>query len=195
MTPTNGTGPRPTRSTPIRASSARTAPTRIGERGWLTYAYVPPNEDFTQRYLVVHEIALTPHADARRRHKCAPRWRATRPPTAGCGPRWRRRSKKARAPSRREDARRSHDRAAARAFREARGMRARERGRAGLSSGQRRCDAGYKRQRTAGFVYRDAQPGTAALYACAAPRGYFISRRWRRIAKAWARTKSGWGLC
>ena len=34
----------------------------IGERGWLTYAYVPPNEDFTQRYLIVHEIAIVAHA-------------------------------------------------------------------------------------------------------------------------------------
>ena len=62
MTPTSGTGPRPTRSTPIQALWARHGTNTIGERGWLTYAYVPSNEDFTQRYLIVHEISLVPHA-------------------------------------------------------------------------------------------------------------------------------------
>ena len=35
------------------------------------------------------------------------------------------------------------------------------------------CEAPFKRQRTAGFIYRDAQPGTAPLYACVARQGLF----------------------
>ena len=33
------------------------------------------------------------------------------------------------------------------------------------------CEAPFKRQRTAGFIYRDAQPDTVALYACVARQG------------------------
>ena len=140
----------------------------IGERGWLTYAYVPPNEDFTQRYLIVHEIALTPHAGAQTpqvrtplaRHKAADgRLWATVAPAIEKGPRIRGR----------ENARRSHDRGAARAFREARGMRAHERGCAGLSSGQRQLRCRLQAAAQCRLCPSRCQPGTAALYACAAP--------------------------
>ena len=97
----------------------------IGERGWLTYAYVPPNEDFTQRYLVVHEIALTPHAgaaDATSAHGAGALQGRRRPAVDDGRAGDRKRPAHLHA---RENARRSHDRAAARALREARGMRAR----------------------------------------------------------------------
>ena len=145
----------------------------IGERGWLTYAYVPPNEDFTQRYLVVHEIALNSHAGAQTpqvrtalaRYKAADgRLWTTVAPAIEKGPRTFTHEKTLgdlmtappREPSEKieECVRESADVPDYR-----------------LTGGA--CDAGTKRQRTAGFVYRDAQPGTAALYACAAPRGQF----------------------
>ena len=145
----------------------------IGERGWLTYAYVPPNEDFTQRYLVMHEITLTPNAGtqtpqvrtALARYKAADgRLWSTIAPAIEKGPGTFTPEKML------GDLMTAAPREPSETLEEC----VRESADVPdylLTSGG--CDRGYKRRRSAGFVYRDAQPGTAALYRCAAPRGRF----------------------
>lgn len=145
----------------------------IGERGWLTYAYVPPGEDFTQRYLIVHDIALTPHATpqtpqvraALSRYKAADgRLWTTIAPAIEKGPRTF--THEATLGELMTAPPREPSETIEECIRESADVPDYL-----LTSGG--CDAGYRRQRTAGFVYRDAQPGTAALYRCAAPRGRF----------------------
>jgi len=145
----------------------------IGTRGILSYAYVPPNEDFTQRYLVMHNIALTfedapqdvPVHTALARYKAADGrlWTTVAPPIEKGPGTFAHESTLGdlmtaapKAPSEKleECVRESAD---------VPGYL--------LTSGG--CDRGYRRQRTAGFVFRDAQPGSVALYRCAAPRGRF----------------------
>ena len=145
----------------------------IRARGWLTYAYVPPNEDFTQRYLVMHEISLDWQDSAQDpqvrsalvRHKAADgRLWTTTAPAIEKGPTTFTQEKilgdvmtaAPAAPSEKleECVRESADVPDYL-----------------LTSGA--CDRGYKRRRSAGFVFRDAMPGTTALYRCAAPRGRY----------------------
>ncbi|HKY85315.1 MAG TPA: hypothetical protein VJL90_00980 [Pseudorhodoplanes sp.] len=145
----------------------------LGERGWLTYAYVPPNEDFTQRYLVVHEIALTPHASAQ-----SPQVRtALSRYKSDAGRLW---STVAPAIEKRPNTFKPEsvlgNVMTARPALPSEQLEECVRETAGamdyrLTNGA--CEAPFKRQRTAGFVYRDAQPGTVALYACVARQGLF----------------------
>ena len=138
MTPTNGTGPRPTRSTPIRASSARTAPTRSASAAGSPMPMCRRTKTSRSAISSCMRLRSTPHAGAQSpqvrtalaRYKAADGrlWTTVAPAI----------EKRPAHLHAREHARRSHDRAAARAFRENRGMRARERGRAGLSSDRRR---------------------------------------------------------
>ena len=145
----------------------------IGERGWLTYAYVPPNEDFTQRYLIVHEITLTPHATAQ-----TPQVRAALSRyKSDAGRLW---TTIAPAIEKRPNTFKPESvlgdvmtAPPAGAFvkleecvRETTGAMDYR-----LSDGA--CEAPFRRQRTAGFIYRDAQPDSAALYSCVARRGLF----------------------
>jgi hypothetical protein len=145
----------------------------IGERGFLTYAYVPPKEDFTQRYLIMHEITLTPHANAQTphvrtalsRHKAADgRLWTTVAPAIEKGPRTFTHEKTlgdlmTAAPKEPSDK-------IEECVRESVGTIDYR-----LAAGT--CDSGFRRQRTAGFIYREAQAGTSALYACTAPGGRF----------------------
>ena len=145
----------------------------IGERGWLTYAYVPPNEDFTQRYLIVHEIAIVAHAApqspqvraALSRYKSAAgRLWATVAPAIEKRPNTFTHetllgdvmTAPPVVPSERIEE----------CVSEASGTK-------DYLLTNRACEAPFKRARTAGFVYRDAQPGTRALYACVARQGLF----------------------
>ncbi len=157
----------------------------IGERGWLTYAYVPPNEDFTQRYLIVHEIAIVPHATPPRRTEATAKAEAPQgnPQVrvalarykAADGRRW-----TSVAPAIEKgprtftlektlgDVMTAAPNAPSERIEEcvpAAGGALEYR----LSAGA--CDTGFRRTRTAGFVYREEQPGTAPLYMCVARDG------------------------
>ena len=145
----------------------------IGERGWLTYAYVPPNEDFTQRYLVVHEISLIAHATpqtpqvraALSRYKSsAGRLWSTIAPAIEKRPNTFTHEKvlgdvmtaPPAAPSEKlEECVR--DTSGALDYR--------------ITNGT--CETPYKRQRSAGYIYREAQPDTLPLFACVARQGLF----------------------
>lgn len=145
----------------------------IGERGWLTYAYVPPNEDFTQRYLVMHEISLVAHdtpqapqvrSSLSRYKSAAGRLWSTIAPGIEKRPNTFVHEKvlgdvmtaPPAAPSEKLEE----------CVRETSGAMDYR-----LTNGA--CEAPFRRQRSAGFVYRDAQPGTLALYSCVARQGLF----------------------
>ncbi len=143
----------------------------IGERGWLTYAYVPPNEDFTQRYLVVHEISLTAHSApqtpqvrvslSRYKSDAGRLWTTTAPAIE-------KRPNTFKHETVLGDVMTAPPAAPSEKLEEC----------VGATSGALdyrltigACEAPFKRQRTAGFIYRDAQPDTVPLYACAARQG------------------------
>jgi hypothetical protein len=145
----------------------------IGERGWLTYAYVPPNEDFTQRYLVVHEISLTAHntpqtpqvraALSRYRSDAGRLWSTIAPAIE-------------KRPNLFKHEKVLGDVMTARPVLPYEKLEECVRETTGtmdyrLTNGA--CEAPFRRQRTAGFIYRDAQPDSVALYACVARRGLF----------------------
>lgn len=145
----------------------------IGERGWLTYAYVPPNEDFTQRYLIVHEISLVAHTApqtpqvriALSRYKSdAGRLWSTTAPAIEKRPNTFKHEKvlgevMTAAPS-----------APSETLEECVSMTS---GAMDYRLSNGACEAPFRRQRTAGFIYRDAQPDTLPLFSCAARQGLF----------------------
>jgi hypothetical protein len=134
---------------------------------------VPPNEDFTQRYLVVHEISLTAHttpqtpqvrASLSRYKSAAGRLWSTIAPAIEKRPNIFTHEKvlgdvmtaPPAAPSEKlEECVR--DTSGALDYR--------------ITNGT--CETPFKRQRTAGYIYRDAQPEVVALYSCVARQGLF----------------------
>ena len=58
MMPTTGSVRRRAISMPIQAWSPSMVSTISGSHFFLTYTYIPPGQDFTQRYLVMHEASI-----------------------------------------------------------------------------------------------------------------------------------------
>jgi hypothetical protein len=149
-------------------------PSMVAERGFnniaqhffLTYTYIPPGEDFTQRYLVMHEawisLAATPQrpqvrtALSRWKDADGGAWVTTGPPIA---------SQRAyaydatlgyvmTAPPQQKPGAKLDECFSPRS------------GRGFLAEAGRCAAEGSERRRVAGYVFRHEQPGTVAIYSC-----------------------------
>jgi hypothetical protein len=150
----------------------------IAHHFFLTYTYVPPGEDFSQRYLIMHEAwiaaATTPRhpqvrtALSRWRASDGATWTTTGPPISA-------------ARSYTYDFSLGYLMTAAPAADS--GVKLDEcfvaaAGVGFLAEGGRCASEGSKRRRPAGYVFRTEQPGTVALYDCVASnRAEFVSNR------------------
>jgi hypothetical protein len=138
----------------------------IGRHFFLTYTYVPPGQDFTQRYLVMHEasIALAPTPQRPQVRVALSRWTSsdggkwitTGPPIAA----GRSYVFDARlgfvmtAPSNQTATIKLDECFSARSG-------------TGFLAEAGRCQTeGTERRRVAGYVFRSEQPGTMAIYSC-----------------------------
>lgn len=138
----------------------------IGRHFFLTYTYIPPGQDFTQRYLVMHEasivLAATPQrpqvrvALSRWTSSASGRWVTTGPPIAAGrsyafdGPL----GYVMTAPPDQSAGVKLDECFAARSG-------------SGFLTEAGRCEAeGAERRRVAGFAFRSEQPGTIAIYSC-----------------------------
>jgi len=138
----------------------------VGRRFYLTYTYIPPGEDFTQRYLVVQEaqiaLAATPQrpqvrvALSRWKNPSGSTWVTTGPPIA---------------------AKQSYAYDTSLGYLmtappgHSPGIKLEECFSAGSGRGflalEDRCNAeGSERRRVAGYAYRYEQAGTTAIYSC-----------------------------
>jgi hypothetical protein len=146
---------------------------RISNQARLTYTYLPPGEDFSQRYLVMHDVRLTigrvpvaqqvgvaltrwiNNADGRR-------WTTTAPPIEDRSARAYRHEMQLGYLMTAAPALPSHK------LEECVGDQLG--GRDHMLATDGGCSVGrYRHYRTAGFAYRDRQPGTIPLYSCVAP--------------------------
>lgn len=147
--------------------------TDISRDALLTYTYIPPGEDFTQRYLVMHDIRLRarPGPVAPQVGVALSRWTSI-----DDGRRW----TTAGPPIEERSGRRyrfdktlgylmtAPPAAPSVTLQECEGERG---GRPDYRLAEEGgCEpAGYRRRRAAGYAYRDEQRGTVPLYECAAP--------------------------
>jgi hypothetical protein len=143
----------------------------IGRRFFLTYTYIPPGQDFTQRYLVMHEasIALAPTPQHPQVRVALSRW------TSSDGGKW-----VTTGPPIAAGRSYAFDRQLGYVMTsppdQSAGVKLDEcfsaRSGSGFLSEAGRCVAeGAERRRVAGFAFRFEQPGTIAIYSCLS-RGY-----------------------
>ena len=156
---------------------AETGGNEIGQHFFLTYTYIPPGQDFTQRYLVMHEAWITSNpaprapqvrtALTRWAKAGGGKWTTTGPPIAS-------------EHSYAYDVHLGYVMTAASKFPSAKldECFAKQSGTGFLAEAGDCTVDGGERRRVAGYVYRAERPGTIALHSCiAADHSRFVSNR------------------